>query len=491
MGRGVPQRKWANMAGDAEGCGMSKRERKKKKKKKKRREHEIDAAAGSMEMKQLVVQCSVPAHDAASFPVLAVARRLIHSHTSSPFPQSCPHLQYLVQQCQCASVGSGPFSPSPPPLIINHTCPSSPITLQQQVLLRDATPSPTRSATSALHPLSHLEKQTCHPVESAHLNTDSTRYRFSSPSFVDQSQQNVPPSAELPASTLKALETRTCKHSRRSIRSSLLAAAEDGTALASELLRHLNESLYSILPQSLKSKVSNDWDSMLSSSLLEQYMDKMQGGFGKSSWLTDPSSFKRVIKKVSKSAPADDHAGNGCHGIEDLLCTIESFERAGLIGELENLGLVEEACILRDRSVFYGLLARLRTLQEVSSLLCFMRLEMHLPFQDTWSLACSNARYRGCLKQIRDKCNFHDKIRTFAWKLDKLELCAIETDSCKEIQEQGASSLRNRLVKLIESPLGPELEGIRIVSYLDTAVSLLLHHMDVFESLQEHGFGDA
>ncbi|MCO5552015.1 hypothetical protein L7F22_005523 [Adiantum nelumboides] len=459
------------MLGDAEACSTKKRERKKKKKKK-RREH-VNAAVGvaASEMKQLVVQCSVPALDAASFPALAAARRIIHTHTSSSFPQACPHLQHLVQQCHCAGFQvAGSISPSPPPLIINHTCPSSPITLQQQ--------------------------QTCHMMPCAHLDSDLTRYPFSSPSLMETLEHNVfrtHCSEDLPSGTSKTVETRACKHICRSIQSSLLAAAEDGTTLAAELLNHLRESLYSILPQSLKSKVSNDWDSMLSSSLLQQYMDKMKGnGHGKSSWLINPASFRKVIKKVSQSSSLKNtRARYGCHGIEDLLDTIESFERAGLIGELENLGLVEEACILRDRTVFYGLFARLRTLQEAARLLYFMRLEMHLPVQDTWSLACLDARYRACLKQVCEMCYFHDKIRTFAWKLDKLELCASEMDTCKEIQEHEGSSISNRLLKLIGSPLGSELEGIRIVSYLDTAVSLLLHHLDIFESLQEHGFGAA
>ncbi|MCO5591537.1 hypothetical protein L7F22_045522 [Adiantum nelumboides] len=483
------------MLGDADACSTKKRERKKKnKKKKKRREHENTAVGvAASEMKQLVVQCSVPALDAASFPALAAARRLIHTHTSSPFPQACPHLQHLVQQCHCAGFQvAGSISPSPPPLIINHTCPSSPITLQQQVLLRDATPSPTRAA----HSPCHVEKQTYPTMQSVHLDSDSTRYPFSSPSLMETSERNVfrtPCSEDLPSGTSKTVETRACKHIGRSIQNSLLAAAEDGTTLAAELLNHLRESLFSILPQSLKSKVSNDWHSMLSSSLLEQYMDKMKGiGHGNSSWLINPASFRKVIKKVSQSSSLKNtRVRYGCHGIEDLLDTVESFERAGLIDELENLGLVEEACILRDRTVFYGLFARFRTLQEVARLLYFMRFEMHLPFQDTWSLACLDARYRACLKQVCEVCYFHDKIRTFAWKLDKLELCASEMDSCKEIQEHDASSISNRLVKLIGSPLGPELEGIRIVSYLDTAVSLLLHHVDIFESLQEHGFGVA
>ncbi|KAH7416002.1 hypothetical protein KP509_14G070700 [Ceratopteris richardii] len=231
-------------------------------------------------------------------------------------------------------------------------------------------------------------------------------------------------------SVSKVLQTRKCSPSRCSILNSLAAAAEDGVALASELVYNLKGSLYSILPHSLRGKVSDDWDSMLSSSLLEHFMGRLDGNIqGTSSWLTNPSSFKRVIKKVSGNVAANANAlRKRHHSIEDLLSTIESYERAGLISDLESFGFSEEAWFLQDRCVLYALFARFRTLQEALNLLCFMRLETRLPFHDTWSFACSDDRCRNYLKKIRDICGFDDKIKTFAWKLDKLELCALEVD---------------------------------------------------------------
>jgi hypothetical protein len=145
-------------------------------------------------------------------------------------------------------------------------------------------------------------------------------------------------------------------------------------------------------------------------------------------WVVQPSSFCAVMDKVSQIAL---HEENPRHSsAEDLLLAISRFEKAGLLAELRRLGLDEVACLLGGRDVFYGMFAMMGALREASNLLRYLRSVMKIPLHDTWSVAFNNDPHRKCLNHLRSICMLPEKYKDFAWKLDKVELCAKEV-KCK------------------------------------------------------------
>ena len=144
-------------------------------------------------------------------------------------------------------------------------------------------------------------------------------------------------------------------------------------------------------------------------------------------WLIQPSCFARVIKKVSQITIGE-YSQRTC--LEDLLLTISRFEGTGLVIELKRLGFKEVACILGGRDVFYGVFARMGALREASNLLCYLRLAMKIPMYDTWNVVFNNDPHKKCLNHIRSICMSPERYKNFAWKLDKVELCAKEI-KCK------------------------------------------------------------
>jgi hypothetical protein len=141
-------------------------------------------------------------------------------------------------------------------------------------------------------------------------------------------------------------------------------------------------------------------------------------------WVVQPSSFCAVMDKVSRFDLHEDHPHHSC--VEDLLLAIARFENAGLLAELRRLGLDEVASLLGGRGVFYGMFAMMGALREASNLLLCLRSAMKIPLYDTWSVAFNNDPHRKCLNHIRSICMPPEKYKDFAWKLDKVKLCAKE-----------------------------------------------------------------
>ena len=236
----------------------------------------------------------------------------------------------------------------------------------------------------------------------------------------------VPSSSYLSVKDAKEAFLYKKKWKKGSILCSLENAAEYGHTLAGELLHAVKDSLYATVSHNLRAKMSQDWVSILSLSILEQYIVK-DCIHNIPAWLLQPSCFARVIEKVSQIRIWED-SQHSC--VEDLLLTISRFERTGLVVELKRLGFKEVAWILGGRDVFYGVFARMGALREASKLLCYLRLAMKIPMYDTWSVVFNNDPRKKCLNHIRSICMFPERYKNFAWKLDKVELCAKEI-KCK------------------------------------------------------------
>ena len=63
-------------------------------------------------------------------------------------------------------------------------------------------------------------------------------------------------------------------------------------------------------------------------------------------------------------------------------------------------------------------------------------------------------------------------------------------EGVKKPEVQNARAVSMGIRKLFESPIGAELRRIHPLSTLDTAMRLIQHYSEIFESLEAHGFSE-